>query len=249
MTNEPELSVQDEFLKDIEPDEKDSVLDAPLEEAKEVVEEEAAEDVGLKIKNRREKRLAQKYQAERESGIALAARLQAITESQKLASDVEADYLKKVERIYGTDSPEAKTATDLLKEALTSLKDSAKKEALEEIESRRTSESQAVKQEEQKLDEILESLEDEHGIDLTEGPDRKGFLTLLEKLSPKDRDGNIIEYADPETTLEVYLSRKEKAPTRAKELANRSMTRSGSSQPSKLEETTLERFLKENDII
>ena len=240
------MSEQTEFLKELE---VDDVLTKPLTEETEV-QEETAEDADMKLKNRRERRLAAKLQAEREANIDLNARLQTITESQALRKGTEeADYLKRIEKIYGNATPEAKEATELLKEALQGLKESAKTEALAELDGRQTSETQAVKTEERNLDNIMDTVEEEYGIDMSNDSERKGFLTLLERVSPKDSDGNIIEYADPDTVAEVYLSRKERSSSRAKELSSRSMTRSGASQPSKLEDDAAVRFLRENGII
>jgi hypothetical protein len=241
-----EKSEQEKFLSDLDVDKKD-VLDAPLE-GTEVKTEETPEDSELKLKNRRERRLAEKWQAEREANIALNARLETITESQKLREGTEeAEYLKRVEKIYGNATPEAKEATELLKEALQGVRASALKDALEEFQKERGNETQAVRDEEQNLDAIMERVEDDYGIDMA-SDDRKGFLTLLERLSPKDQDGNIIEYADPDSTAELYLSRKEKSSSRAKELASRSMTRSGTSQPSKLQEDATWKALKDAGI-
>lgn len=251
-----EKTAQQEFLKDLDIENKpDDILDAPLteeeaDEEKTEGEQESTEEAEMKLKNRRERRLAKRLQSEREANIDLNARYQTLSESRSVrAGTEEAEYLKRVEKIYGDATPEAKEATELLKEALQGVKEKAKQEAIEELEARRNKEVQSVREEEGKLDDIIENLEEEYDVDLTNSADRKGFLTLLEKLSPKDKDGNIIEYADPDSTFELYLSRKEKASTKAKELANRSMVRSGASTGSKLEEDSTVRFLRENGII
>ena len=239
------MSEQSKFLKDLDIDKKD-VLDTPLTE--ETPKEETPEDAEFKAKNRRERRLAEQNQHLREEAIALNVRLETITESQKLRETEPAEYLKRIEKLYGNATPEAKEATELLKEALQGVEESAQKRALEAFEKERGNETEAVRHEEQNLNRILEDVEDDHNIDMS-SDDRKGFLTLLERLSPKDKDGNIIEYADPDATAELFLSRKEKTLSRAKELASRSMTRGGASQPSKLEDDAAVRFLKENNII
>ena len=241
------MSEQTEFLKDLDIDQKKDVLDAPLDDPEK--KEETPEDAEMKLKNRRERRLAEKWQAEREANIDLNARLQTIKESQVLREEPVAEYLKRVEKIYGNATPEAIEATNLLKEALQGVKDSAKQEALAEVEARAGNESEAVKKEEQTIDDMLDEVEDEYDVDMSDSDTRKGFLTLLEKVSPKDQDGNIIEYADASTVYELYELGKQKSSNRAKELASRSMTRSGASQPSKLEDDAAVRFLKENGII
>lgn len=244
------MNEQERFLSDL--DEKVNVLEQPItDETGDEPEkkEETPEETEQKAKNRRERRLLEKNQQLREEAIATSARLQALTEAQNLRKESEpADYLKRIEKIYGNATPEAQEATELLKEALEGVKLSAREEALAEYERRKNSEAEDVQKEEANLDNILDSVEDEYGIDMS-GDDRVGYLALLEKLSPKDSQGNIIEYADPDSTAELYLSRKEKSNDRAKELAGRSMTRSGASTNSKIEEDSALRFLKDNGII
>lgn len=250
------MSEQTEFLKDLEVTEED-VLEQPLETEEtgekpiEAEESKESQETEMKLKTRRERRLSEKLQAEREANIDLNARLQTISEAKKAVGE-EADYLKKVERIYGNNTPEAKEATEILKEVLRDVHQSARREALEEslqkFNEQRDSEAKETAKEEQNLEEMLENLEDEHNADFSDTNTRKGFLTLLERLSPKDKDGNIVEYADPETTWEIYESRNQKS-NRAKELSSRSMTRSGTSQPSKLEDDATVRYLKENGIL
>lgn len=246
------MSEQTDFLKDLEvKPEEDNVFEASLEVPESDSNGEDPEESEMKLKNRRERRLAEKWQSERETNIALNARIAAISESKQLREGTEeADYLKRIERIFGNATPEAQEATELFKEALKGLEASATEKALERFESARGNEAKAIREEEQSLEKMLEELEDEYEADLTsDSATRRGFLTLLEKVSPKDKDGNIIEYADPKTVYELYESRKDKASSRAKDLASRSMTRSGASEGSKLEEDAQFRFLRENGII
>lgn len=249
------MSEQDQFLKDLEQENKGpDILEAPLEPEKDKEEiPEIKQDDEEKLANRRERRLAARLQAERESSIALAARLEAITEAQKFRQESNtSDHFKGVERIYGTNSPEAIEATELLKKALLDAKEAAKKEALEAFQEERQREAVAVQKEEQHLDSMLEELEDEYGVDLTsDGSEavRKGFFKYLEKLSPKDNDGNIIAYADPHAVWGEFQSKFKKSDNRAKDLSSRSMVQSGASKDTKLSDDVNERFLKENGII
>ncbi len=244
------MSEVEDFLKDLEGNPVENILEKPLIEDEALEKKEESEEDGMKAKNRRERRLLEKNQQLREEAIAATARLQGITESQKVREQSEpAEYLKRIEKIYGSATPEAIEATNLLKEALQGLEESATKKAFEKLDNERGNEAKAVQEEEKNLENILDNVEDDHGIDMSSEAERKGFLTLLEKLSPKDGEGNIIEYADADATAELYLSRKEKTTNRAKDLASRSMVRSGSSQPSKLEDDAATRYLKENGII
>ena len=248
---------QQEFLKDLDIKPEDNVLEQPLEtpETESTEGGETPEETEFKAKNRRERRLLTQNQRLREEAIAANARIQGITEAQQFGKDTtEAEFLKAVEPIYGNNTPEKAAATELLKKALKGVYETAKKEAIEEslgkVAERETNETQAVAEEEDNLEDILETLEENHNVDLTsDSASRKGFLTLLERLSPKDTEGNIIEYADPEVTYELFERTKEKSSSRAKDLASRSMTHSGTSGGSKLETDSVERFLKDSGII
>ena len=238
------MNEQQEFLKDLDI-KTDSVLETPLTEEP---EKEPEEDEA-KLKNRQERRMYEKLQGERETAIALAARLEALTEAQNIRKDAEpSEYQKKLLRIYGNATPEGKEATETLSEVIEDVKRTAVAEALEQFNAAKENEDGAVRHEESTLDDTADYWEDEYGIDMSNEADRKGIFSLLERTSPKDRDGNIVEFADRDAVAELYLSRKEKS-SRAKELASRSMTRSGQSQPSRLETDSTEKFLRENGII
>ena len=75
------------------------------------------------------------------------------------------------------------------------------------------------------------------------------LVTLMERMSKKYDDGNIKEFADSEAVIETYKElQKRGGSTRARELADRSMTRSGESQPSTLPQNAVERYMKENGL-
>lgn len=252
------MNEQEQFLKESEGSSLD-ILEQPLEPEKPEgqqeegeQQEENKEDDEQKLRNRRERRLAAKLQAERESSIQLAARLEAITDAERTRTSEAADYLKSVERIYGTSTPEATEATRLLQSALKDLKEEAKREALEAYQEERQKEVAAEREADSELEDMLEELEDEHNIDLTSPAAeniQKGFFRLLEKMSPKDSEGNIVAYADPHAVWEMYQSSSRRTDNRAKDLAARSMVRSGASGESKLQDDSTVRFLKANGII
>lgn len=256
------MNEQEEFLKDLNVDpNKVDVLDQPLvpEPVKETEEnkneigevegndDESGEDG--KPRNRRERRLMQRLQAERESSMFLAGKLEARTEAQKSVTEEE-DYLKTVEQIYGNDTPEKQIATELLKKAIVGARDDAERRVYERVVRERQEESSAETQAEKELDSIIERIEDEHGVSLTETQER-AYFQLLERMSPKDRNGTVIEYADSEAVWEVFKDRLSKKPadTRARDMSSRSMTQSGSSTQSNLQDDVAARFLKDQGII
>lgn len=201
-------------------------------------------------RNRRERRLEAKLQAERESSIALAAKL---AEREKIDSErnvtVESDYIKSIERIYGTDSPEAIEATELLKGAFKGLHKDATENALKLFREEQQAEKAAVSNEEKALDMMIEEIEDGYNVEV-DSATQKAFFTLLERMSPKDNDGNITQYADHTAVWEMLQSQRTVPKSNpAKDLSSRSMVQSGSSKESKLEDDSNVRFLRDNGII
>lgn len=250
-----EQTAQEEFLKDITPENAPNPLDefstppqatTPPEAGKEQTEGDKEPP-----KNRRERRLREQLDAERESSTFLAGKLQGLTEAQKLREETEpSEYLKKVEKIYGTQSPEAVEATKLLQEAIRGAEEQAVERALEMFREEQRSAVQAVEVEEKNLDSMVDSIEDEFDVDIDE-PTEQRFFQLLEKMSPKDEEGNITAYADHFSVWEQLQSQKQQSaqPQRAKNLASRSMVRTGSSPNTTAGADANERWLLENGII
>lgn len=246
---------QEQFLKDLESDDKKvDILEQPLipeKEKEEVVKEnkETEAEAEQKLKNRRERRLAEKWQAERESNIALNARLETIAEAQKAQGADSSEYLKAVEKIYGSETPEAVAATELLKTALKGVEERAYSRAIETSREEQSKLATEERRESERLDSFIENIEDEFSVTVSEAQE-KDFFTFLERLSPKDKSGDIVEYADPLTVWELYQERiSQKPASRAKALASRSITQGGVSGDTKLQTDSTERFLKEQGII
>lgn len=229
--------------------------EAPAEEDKEG-EEAPAEDIDPEnapdeVKNRRHKRLEEKLRLQREENLELAQRLreQADLERQRRESEA-GEYLKSVEQIYGTESPEAAKATEILKAALKGVEERATSRALDQFREEQRQREAEVAARESELDQMIEEIEDDYGVTFT--PEmQKGFFTLLEKMSPKDRQtGQITNYADHHAVWDVYKEKMRKPKDSAqKEAAARSLTPSGASQQSKLTNDSHERWLRENGII
>lgn len=177
-------------------------------------------------------------------------RLTRIDEVRKV-SENPSEALKAIEKIYGNATPETAAATELLKSAFAGMKQEARDEALAVFREEKVKQEKEVESEVQNIQTMLEDLEDEYDIDLTSTQaetTRKGFLATLEKLSPKDRDGEIIAFADPHAAWEVYNNRPRRTENRAKDIADRSMSQSVSSE-SKTRENSDLRWLRENGII
>ncbi len=244
----PQNQTQEEFLKDLNPDNKPDVLTTDFAPVIENTEPQESEEEREERLNRRDRRYIKKLEADRESAIEMADRLARITEAQRTRTEEPDEYLKQVERIYGTNSPEASEATELLKTALKTVETRATERALEQFREEQQREQDSVAQEEKSLDSMIDDIEDETGQTLDEQT-KQGFYQLLEKLSPKDKDGNIIEYADHNAVWDELEARRVVQPNRAKDLAARSMVNSGSSPRTGVEAESNERWLRENGII
>lgn len=248
---------QQEFLKDLEVKEGVDVFEAPLVDTPETKPGETKPAEGEPVKetpeerfNRRERRLMERLKDERESNIAQAARIQAITEAQRFSREATPEVDETIERIYGTNTPEAAEATKLLQKALATVEQKSTARALELFREEQQKAAQAERDAVKELRTMSEDIEDEYNVTFDDQT-QKAFFTLLEKLSPKDKEGNIIAYADHRTVWEEYQARTKTAPAanRAKDLASRSMVKTGGSPASTIEQDAAERFLKENGII
>lgn len=246
-------TTQEEFLKDLEqpPQTNPDPFETPL-----VPEPEKPKDPVVTDEhkfNRRERRQNEKLQAEREANIALAAKLEVLTEAQKISVAKNPAVDETISRIYGTATPEGVEATALLSKALSSVEERATERALEVLRKEQAEQNRAVAVEEETLDTMLEDLEDDYGVSLTSKEDeslRKGFFQLLEKLSPKDREGSIIQYADHRAVWEELQNRQKPAEnTRARDVAARSMTQTGGSPTVQVQEDVMTRYLKDNGLL
>ena len=228
-----------------------SIVDQPL--TPEVKPEEAPvakdpDDPELQpegVKNRRHKKLEERLQAEREANIAMAARLEAMAEATK--GKDEGDYLKVVERIYGTDTPEAVAATELLRTALLEVEERSFTRAVEKMREEQQEFERQKAAEDSTLDDMVDEIEEHFGVKMTPQL-QESFFAQLEKLSPKDKNGNVTEYADPIAVWEFIQPRKTES-TRAKDLASRSMTTSATSTSTSTQDDAVKRMLRAEGIL
>lgn len=243
MPNETDL-----FLADLPDDQGSDLFDFQQQEPQPFVEQEP-EPEDPQPKNRRERRLTQKLEAERQSAIDLAERLSRLEEARTV-SEEDADYLKGLELIYGTDSPEAIQATELLKKAITGVREDAENRAYQRLQDSQSKEVQAVAQAEEELDSVLDDIEDRYGVELNEDQE-VAYFQLMQKMSPKDRNGNVIALADPDAVWEIFSERMNtpRTDSRAKELSARSMVQSGATKDSTLKDDAAERQLRDWGIL
>lgn len=218
-------------------------------EAKPEKEEEEAEGK----KNRRHRRLEERLQQEREANITLTERVKALSEAQEFTRDFiksnKDDVDPDLVRIFG-ESPEGKEIARIMEQKMNSVQTRAEERALEKFYESQRKEEVEVKQYESQIDAEIESIEDEYGVDLSSNSPtakkaRRDYLDLVVKLSPKDEDGNITNYADFSSAFEVYQSTKERPDaSRNKELASRSVQKSGQTDTSELNDQATREYLK-----
>lgn len=136
-------------------------------------------------------------------------------------------------RLIGNDTPEKVSMVKEFKDILGNLKGEARAEALEEIRSMQNAEVEADREAEQELETAFDSIEETFDVDITSNAPlarrtRQEFVSFVEKIAPKDRNGDIVDYPDMVSAWETFSDMKKATtqPNRAKELASRSMTRS-----------------------
>jgi hypothetical protein len=192
-------------------------------------------------KNRRERRREDREKSKDDMLVALNDRIIELSKPKnsdkefKPSSEVPSEWIA----LYG-DTPEARKAWDVNLVLLNRAKQEAKEEAISEFKNEQESAAKEQKKFESFIDNSLEDLEDDFGVDLTSDAPaarkaRREFLEMIQDLSPKDDAGTIIGYADFEKTFKLYQdSRKQdknSSTDKRKELAARSMTK-GSNSPS-----------------
>lgn len=136
-------------------------------------------------------------------------------------------------RLIGNDTPEKVSMIKEFKEILSAGTQKAKAEAIAELESRQNAEVEADREAEQQLESAFENIEENFDVDITSNnplakKTRQEFVSFIEKIAPKDRNGDIVDYPDMNSAWETFSEMKKSTatPSRAKELASRSMARS-----------------------
>lgn len=186
-------------------------------------------------KNRRHRRLEAQLDREREARIRAEAERDA-ARNTPIVIDPTVD--ERLVRLYGAENTEAQRLhMDLLRD----FSKKAKEDAFKEMQDERAREVKEKAEYESLIGDELEAIEDEDGIDLTSNAPkarklRNDLLTLVDRLSPKDEQGNIIAYADFGQAYDLLKAQSGSAQAgattteRAKEIAGRTMQRGGVGQ-------------------
>lgn len=143
------------------------------------------------------------------------------------------DVIDSFTTVIGNDTPEKVSALNALKKSLSSLDQRASQKAIEQLESIRNEELQDDKDAEDEVSTGFDDIEERFDVDITSNnplaiKTRQEFVPILEKLSKKDRYGEIVEYPDFVSTWEMYqeVKKSTQQPNRAKDLASGGMRNS-----------------------
>lgn len=155
-------------------------------------------------------------------------------EEQKFREEVSEseDLVGAFTAIIGNDTPEKQHALKMLKKTVTDLEEKAQA-PLRQIEAQQRAEQEAVEE----LENGFENIEETFGVDLTsQDPEarkmKSKFVDFIEKIAPKDKNGDILEYPDFQETFKLFQEiSKKTAPSNARnrQLASRSMAPSSES--------------------
>ncbi len=136
-------------------------------------------------------------------------------------------------RLIGNDTPEKLSMIKEFKSILEEGTVKAKQEAIAELESRQRQEVEADREAETELENAFDTIEETYDVDITSNSSlarktRQEFVSFVEKIAPKDRNGEVIDYPDMNSAWETFseIKKSNTQPSRAKELANRGMARS-----------------------
>lgn len=150
-------------------------------------------------------------------------------------------------RLIGNDTPEKLSMIREAKARDERMLQMAEKRAFNKLSQKEQEVKEAERQAEEKLDTAIEDIEETFSVDLTSNnpvsrKTRVDFMNFVEKIAPKNSRGEIIDYPDMNYAFETFQESRKTAPTanRAKELATRSMTRSGTAAPKPQERITFE---------
>ena len=150
-------------------------------------------------------------------------------ETLKAEEDEFKDVIESFTAIIGNDTPEKVRALNDLQKALNGSSKKAAELAEQKINEIRNREDEADRKAEEELDNAFDEIEETYDVDLSKNPKlRSEFVSFVEKIAPKNRDGEIVDYPDMNSAWETFSEIKKSTaqPSRAKELANRGMQRS-----------------------
>lgn len=153
-----------------------------------------------------------------------------VQEVKEVKKDDEDDYYI---RLIGNDTPEKLAMIREAKSRDERLLQQAEDRAYNRVSSEKQRELDAERKAEEELTNSIDDIEESFNVDLTSKDPvarkaRVDFLNFVEKIAPKNAQGEIVAYPDMLSAYETWNETKARPqPSRAKDLASRSMSRSG----------------------
>lgn len=151
-------------------------------------------------------------------------------------SDVK-DVIGAFAQIIGNDTPEKVKALEALEKTLNGADERASQKAIERFQQQQSEAMQKATEADNKaqeeLDTYFDEIEETYNVDLSSNSaqakqTRAQFIDYVRKIAPKDENGEVSAFPDLVSSFEEFQERnKRPSASRAKELANRGMTRSG----------------------
>ncbi len=136
-------------------------------------------------------------------------------------------------RLIGNDTPEKVAMIREARARDERMLDMAEERAFNRLSQHEQESLQADQEAEQELENAFENIEETYDVDISSNSPlakktRQEFVSFVERIAPKDRNGDIVDYPDMASAWETFSEIKKATtqPSRAKELANRGMARS-----------------------
>lgn len=143
------------------------------------------------------------------------------------------ELMESLVEIIGNDTPQKVSAINKFYKNLSGLKQQGADQAIAQMREQAEAEQAEVARAEDELTDAFDNIESEFGVDITSNTAaakkvRNGFIDFVKRVSPKNEDGDIVQYPDFAETWKLYQSTGSASSenTRAKSLASRSMQRS-----------------------
>lgn len=136
-------------------------------------------------------------------------------------------------QLIGNDTDEKRKVLKDMSDYLSSLPEKAKQEFLKEQQQAERARIEADEKAQEELDDYFEEIEETYGVDLSSNTasakqTKAQFIEYVRKIAPKDANGEVSAFPDMLGAFEDFQEKsKRPTATRAKELANRGLTRSG----------------------
>lgn len=161
-----------------------------------------------KIRERAEQ-AEQEAEEARELLRAALSRKQEVSQESHATSSYDEDYAREVKRLYG-DTPEAQEIIAIQTRQMRAIEERAERRALDAVARMRESETQALTQNENVIDQRLARLEDSIGRELSE-KEMDAVLSIVDEYTPTGEDGKYLGEILPfDKAWEVYELRQEK---------------------------------------